>query len=1201
MLKQIAAFEIKYQLRSPLFVVASAIFFLLTFGSVTVEQIQIGGKGNVNVNSPFAILQTVAIMNAFALFVVTAFVANVVIRDDETGFASLLRATRVSKFDYLLGRFLGAMVVAFLVMASVPLAILIGSWMPWLDPEKVGPLVVNHYLFALFVYCLPTLFVMGAGFFALATATRSMMWTYLGVVAFLVLFIASRLLLRDPAHDTFSALSDPFGIGALTKATRYWTASERNTQLPAIAGLILYNRLIWLGLALLLFGLAYAIFRFETKGSSEKSAKSEEKQLASTARLLGSSAKPDASRQTRWRQFVALTQFDMGFVFKSPAFFVLLAIGVFNSFASMIGTVELRGTPFSPVTRVMVQALLGSFTIVPIIIAIYYAGELVWRDRDRRIHEIVDASAAPDWAFLIPKVLAIALVLLSTFAAGAVTAALFQLAHGYSRLEPQAYLLWFILPAFVSALLLAALAVFVQVLVPHKFMGWAAMLLYLVASITLGTLGFEHNLYNYAADASVPLSDMNGMGRFWIGRAWLQTYWLSFALGFLVFAHLLWRRGAETRLAPRFARLRSRLRGGPGLVLSAATLVWAGTGSFIFYNTNILNEYRPEPGQEKRLANYEKTLLPFETVPQPRIVEVKLDVELYPREARAVTVGSYVIENHTGAPVPAVHVRWAKPLQMTSLEVAGARLQKDFGDFDYRIYAFDKAMQPGERRTISFRTVLEERGFSNGAPLTRIVKNGTFLDNNEIAPLLGMDRVSLLQDRAKRRKQGLPAELRPAKLEDAAATGWNYLRHDSDWVSAELRVTTDADQTPIAPGYKLSDTTAAGRRTLLTRTEAPILHFFSIQSAFYSVKTATWTGKDQKPVELSVYYHAPHEKNVQRMLEAMKVSLDVFSESFSPFQFRQARILEFPAYANFAQSFANTVPYSEGIGFIQNYDESKADETIDLVTYVTAHEMGHQWWGHQIVGADKQGMTLLSESFAQYSALLVVEKLYGKEQIRKFLKGALDNYLRSRGGEVIEELPLDRVENQAYIHYDKGALAMYWLKESIGQEKVNRALQKLIAEFAFKPPPYPSSTDFLRLLRAEAGPENESLISDLFEKITLYDMKASAASSKKLPDGRYQTDFTVEGRKLYADGKGKETEAPLEEPFDLGAFTDEPGKKGYKRESVLLVERRPLKSGKQIVTLVTKSEPRFVGVDPFNERIDRNADDNLTKVEGTAH
>ncbi len=1196
MLRQIAAFEIRYQLRSPLFGVAAAIFFLLTFGSVTIENIQIGGRGNVNVNSPFAILQTVALMNVFALFVVTAFVANVVIRDDETGFASILRATRVRKLDYLLGRFLGAMVVAFLVMASVPLAMLIGSFMPWLDPEKVGPLVVTHYLFGLFVYCLPTLLVMGAGFFALATATRSMMWTYLGVVAFLVLFIASRLLLRDPAHDTFSALSDPFGIGALTKATQYWTASDRNTQLPAIAGLILYNRLLWLGIALLFFVLAFFIFRFESKGSSEKSAKSEEKHSARPAPLAVFTAMPDASLQTRWRQFVALTRFDMGFVFKSPAFFVLLAIGVFNSFAAMIGTIEFRGTTFSPVTRVMVQALLGSFTIIPIIIAIYYAGELVWRDRDRRIHEIVDATAAPDWAFLIPKVLAIALVLLATSAAGAVTAALFQLSHGYTRLQPAAYLLWFILPAFISALLLAALAVFVQALVPHKFLGWAVMLLYLIASITLSTLGFEHNLYNYAADATVPLSDMNGMGHFWIGRAWLQAYWLAFALGLLVFSHLLWRRGVETRLAPRFARLRSRLPGRAGLVLLAATLVWAGTGSFIFYNTNLLNEYRPQPGQEKRLANYERTLLQFETVPQPRVIEVKLDVELYPREARAVTVGSYVIENRTSAPLPAVHLRWAKPLQMTSLEVPGAKLQKDFGDFDYRIYAFEVPMQPGERRTLRFRTVLEERGFTNGAPQTRIVENGTFLDHNQIAPLLGMDRDSLLQDRAKRRKQGLPAELRPAKLENAAAAGWNYLRHDSDWVTAELRVTTDADQTPIAPGTTVSDTISAGRRTLLTRTEAPILHFFSIQSAFYSVKTRTWTGKDGKPVELAVYYHAPHEKNVQRMLEAMQVSLEVFSERFSPFQFRQARILEFPAYANFAQSFANTIPYSEGIGFIQDYDETRADETIDLVTYVTAHEMGHQWWGHQIVGADKQGMTLLSESFAQYSALLVMEKLYGKEQLRKFLKGELDKYLRSRGGEVVEELPLNRVENQSYIHYAKGSLAMYWLKESIGQEKVDRALQKLLAEFAFKPPPYPSSTDFLRLLRAEAGPQYDGLISDLFEKITLYDMKASAASSKKLPDGRYQTDFTVEGRKLYADGKGKETEAPLDEPFDVGAFTEEPGKKGYKRESMLLVERRPLKSGRQSVTLFTRSEPRIVGVDPYNERIDRNSDDNLTKV-----
>ena len=322
----------------------------------------------------------------------------------------------------------------------------------------------------------------------------------------------------------------------------------------------------------------------------------------------------------------------------------------------------------------------------------------------------------------------------------------------------------------------------------------------------------------------------------------------------------------------------------------------------------------------------------------------------------------------------------------------------------------------------------------------------------------------------------------------------------------------------------------------------------------------------------------------------------MFSQKFSPFQFRQARILEFPAYAGFAQSFANTIPYSESIGFIQNHNDARNDEKMDLVTYVTAHEIAHQWWAHQVVGADKQGSTLLSETFAQYSALLVVEKLYGPEQIRKFLKGELDQYLHSRAGEVVEELPLNRVENQPYIHYQKGSLAMYWLKEIVGADVVNRALQKLLAEFAFKPAPYPSSTDFLRLLRAEAGPTHDQLITDLFEKITLYDMKARDASAKKLPDGKYEVSFTVEGKKLHADGKGKETEAPLDEPFDLGVFTEEPGKKGYKRESVLLMERRPIKSGKQVVTLIVNAKPRFAGVDPYNKRIDRNSDDNFTAV-----
>jgi len=139
MIGAIATFEWRYQVRSPVFWVGCLIFFLLAFGSVTVEQVQIGGRGNVHLNAPYAILQTQSIMSLFAIFVIVAMVAGTVLRDDETGFAPILRATSMDKASYLVGRFLGANAAALIVIGSVPLAIAVGSAMPWLDPERVGP------------------------------------------------------------------------------------------------------------------------------------------------------------------------------------------------------------------------------------------------------------------------------------------------------------------------------------------------------------------------------------------------------------------------------------------------------------------------------------------------------------------------------------------------------------------------------------------------------------------------------------------------------------------------------------------------------------------------------------------------------------------------------------------------------------------------------------------------------------------------------------------------------------------------------------------------------------------------------------------------------------------------------------------------------------------------------------------------------
>ena len=1191
MFRSVAAFELRYQLKSPAFWVTFAIFFLLTFAATASDNVRIGSGGNVLVNSPYSIAQTLMIMTIFSIFILTAFVANVIVRDDETGFGPIIHSTRISRFDYLFGRFTGAWLAGCLLFLSTVLGMMIGAAMPWLDPDTVGPFNLAHYAWTYFVVCVPTLFVAGAGFFAIATATRSMMWTYVGVIVFLVLYVVATTFFSKPEFAQLVALIDPFGIGAYDEATKYWPAAERNTRLPGIEGYLLWNRVIWISVAFALLGLAWAFYARAARGARLPAAKTEGKPASSEgedaprAPAASHTAVATPAPGTGTTALWALARFDIAAAVKSPAFVVLLAIGFVNAMGGLWYADEIYGNIIHPVTRVMIEALNGSFAIIPLIIAVYYAGELVWRDRDRRMHEIVGATPAPDWAFVLPKILALSIVLFATLASSTLAAIAAQALKGYTNVEPAKYFVWYVLPNTASVVLIAVLAIFIQTLVPQKAVGWMLMMLFIIGQLTLDKLGFEHNLYQYAGTPGTPLSDMNGQGDFAGFAWWFRAYWSACAVILVVLAYALWTRGVGNPLRQRLAAAPRRLAGRPAAIASVAALAMAGLGGWIFYNTNVLNDYRTAIDREREQADYEKTLIGFESVPQPRITDVKLDVDLYPEEPRVVTHGEYVIQNRTGRPLDAVHVRWLLPLQMTKLEVQGARLDKEFKEHDYRIYRFEQPMLPMETRTIRFETLRQQQGFRNSDNERRIVDNGTFLDNMEIAPLLGMSRDGLLQDRAKRRKYGLPPELRLAKLEDEGARRYNSLRHDSDWVNSDITVTTSADQIAVAPGYLKSDSVENGRRTLRYVSDAPIQNFFSVQSARYEVARDRWND-----VELAVYYDPAHAYNVERMTAAMKASLDYFTTNFSPFQFKQVRILEFPAYADFAQSFANTIPYSEGIGFIADYRDP---EKIDMVTYITAHEVGHQWWGHQVISADKQGATFLVESLAQYSALMVMEQMYGPEQIRKFLKYELDRYLRRRGGEVLEELPLVRVENQPYIHYQKGGLALYALKDQIGADNVNAALRSLLAEYAFKSAPYPNSTDLIRRFREVAGPEHQQLITDLFENITLYDVKVTDATAKQRPDGRWDVTLEVDARKLYADGKGKETEAQLNETVDVGLFTVEPGRKDYDAKSVIAVERHPIRSGRQTITMVVDREPKVAGVDPFNKRIDRNSDDNL--------
>lgn len=1197
MFRQVAAFELKYQLRNPVFLVTTVLFALLAFGNVTSDGVNLGATGNINLDSPDAIAQIHITMSIIAMFIVTAFLSNVVLRDTDLQTDGIIYSTRVTKGSYLFGRFTGAFIVSFLVFAATTAGTLAGTWMPWVDPERLGGFNAAYYAYALIVIGVPNILFVGAMSFAIATITRSLMLTYVAIVAFIVLYGVSQSLLSEPEYRAMASMLDPFGVAAYSEVTRYWTAYESNQRMVPLEGLFLYNRLLWCGISLALIGLTYLVFRFDTEGRSSRKKRRQEKQrrpAAPSARIIASLpvVQPVFTPATAWQQFWLRVRFEVRAVVLSVPFMILVALAVALALGSFLSLDQIFGTGVWPVTRVMTNVMSGTFTLSMIIIIVYYGAELVWQDQQVGYSGILDATPAPNWVFAGSKLVAILLVMAILLGTGVVVAVIVQAATGYTNFEFDAYLTLHMLDYGRIAYMASILSVFVQVLVRNKYIGMGIMVLYIVSLFALLPMGYEDPLYRFAATPGASYSDMNGWGHYGRIVGLYTAYWALFCVLLFVLSELLWKRGSIESLLTRIRMARHAVTPRLATMAVIALAGWLGLGSYLFYNTRIVNEYLTQDDRERLQIEYEKRYIEFKGVPQPRIVDIDVDVDIFPSERRYAARGRYILENRTDQPLEAVLVGVNGTALVDELVLDGATVSEQDDEFNVTQFALSVPMQPGERRTLSFVTRRENPGFLHRQNQTAIIDNGTFFFNYDAMPYLGFNQNILLADRNTRRKHDMEPIDRVAKLEDEAARKDSYLRQDSDWIGFETTVSTTAGQTAIAPGYLIKDWIDGDRHYFQYKMDAPMQNLFAYLSADYEKIGETYNG-----IDIDVFYDEAHPYNVERMIDSVKKSIDYCSENFSPYQYRQMRIIEFPVTAGrFASAYPNTVPWSEGIGFIARVEE---DTDIDYVFYVGAHEVAHQWWGHQVSSANVQGQTSLVETLAQYSALMIMEKEYGPHVMRRFLKYELDRYLSDRGSEAIEELPLYRVEGQGYIHYRKGAVVMYALKDYLGEDAINRALANFVKESAYQFDPYPTSLDLVRNLRAVAEtPAQQDLITDLFERIVIFDLAVEDVEITETEDGRFRVAVDVVATKFEADGEGRETEVPLDMNIDVGLFAMNPSDEGFDEEQVIYLEKQPVRSGVSTLEFVVERRPAQVGIDPYNKLIDRNSEDNLKAVTG---
>jgi hypothetical protein len=1191
MLFEIFKFELKYRFRRPATYLYFGLMFLLCFLAVTTDVVRIGDTtGLVKENSPIVITRMMLIVSAFFSMIISAIMGVGVLRDFEHQTESLMFVNPIKKADYLLGRFLGSFVILIFVYSGMLLGFMIGDFMPWREKENLLPFSLITFLHPFIFYIIPNLFFVGALFFASGTLSRRMMVVYTqGMLVFAVYLIALSFS-RDLENKYIGAIFDPYAIRTVSFVTEYWSAAQQNTMLVPLEGIALWNRILWIGLGILICIFTYIRFNFNVVQGSlfKKKATKEEKEK--TPIIPVPLVRQTLNMFTYLKQVMMMTTFYFRMVLKEVAFRAIVFAGIVLLLSNARAMGNFYGTTLLPTTYSILELIQG-FNLFFFIIIVFYTAELVWKERLVRINLIYDALPMPDAIPLISKFLGMVLVLIFLLLMLILCGIGIQTFKGYFNYELHLYFSTLFTETLLTMVLSLLLGFFVQVMVNDKFVGVAVMIVFFVATSAMNFWGWEHDLIQFASAALGTYSDMNKYGHYTTPFSWFEVYWLGFTFVLFALAVMFSVRGSEAIIKTRAKIGKLRLTK-PLLSFAIISFVtFTLSGCYIYYNTNILNTYANSKDREKLQAEFEKTLKKYENTPQPRIIASNLKVDLFPKERDFVAEGYYILKNKTSQPITDIHIQKFYDGACTT-EISfegGASIKEEYEKFDYTVYTLSSPLDSGKTVKMNFKVKYDTKGFVESGSNTSVIYNGTFF-NNTYFPSFGYNEGFELSDKDTRKENGLePKNDRLMEQTDERGLSQNLFGDDADHIDFEIVVSTDEDQIALAPGYLQKEWTENGRKYFHYKMDVPMCNFYSIVSARYEVMKDTWTRPDGEKVSLEIYYHPEHQYNLKRMMDGMKHSLEYYGQKFSSYQYRQMRIMEFPRYATFAQSFANTVPFSEGIGFILNIKEG---EDVDIPYYVTCHEMGHQWWGHQVMEANVKGSAMLSETLSQYSALMVMKHHYPAEQMKKFLEHELDRYLTGRAREEKKENPLALVESQDYIHYRKGSLIMYAFQDYVGEDSVNAALKRYLEKWKYSEMRYPTTQDLLQEFRKVTPDSLQYLITDMFETITFYENKSEKAEFEDIGNGKFKVTLETSTQKFRADSIGNETPIEFKDWIDIGVFAkDDKGK-----DKLLYLQKHKIMQKDNKFEITVEGKPEKVGIDPIHKLIDRHPKDNLKSV-----
>jgi len=1192
MLKQLIKFELKYHLKQGSF---WAVTFCFIWMAVLITSQR--GSALLYANSAFAITQTLLFISPNIIFALCVLASTTLIRDSQYKMEPMIFTTPMDKFQYLASRYLGIVTASILLFAIVLVAMM--TTLLFLDETLVGPFHLSHYLLNYAIFIFPTILLCSSVVFATAMLSKNTLAVYVAGIVIYVLYILVSILGNSPMmagsnsllsdSTGFAALLEPYGLIAFMEQSAFWTSSQRNVLSPELSGNLLFNRLLWLAASVSLFAYTYHKFSFRAVNNTSKRAKESKVNRDTDSEELHSTLSTGAPYQAitpkqNFEQFnfaIWFSKLKLEYLTatKGKTFIILLFVTMVFTLGNLMGNIFdgpiSNGQPFYPLTSLILELLRQPLTDIGMLVAIFYSVELYWNERMVNIDSLIDVTPTRNLTFYLAKLSTVIMICFTLVTSSIVTAIGFQLSQGMLNIQPWLYLILYYY-AGIPMLFAAFLVLSLQRLAKNKALGLLLGIAVFMLSVFVKYIGLDHPLTIFAYRPQFIFSEMADTIYHDDAVHWYNLYWLSIGIVLSLLTVKFWQRGSSN-IAQSFSQLSKG-------VLASSLMIFISSGGYIYYQTNIFNEYSSKQQSLQMMAEYEHQYANLAELPQPTVVGIKVDVDIYPDARRYQAKGRYIIENQTDETIDKVMVSIFKQSHIEQhIVFKEAELERYDEQYQTYFYHLNKPMKVGEKRVLNFDFSVTHNAFAELDGEHYVTKGGSYIELEDIMPQFGYDQRYVIDDEEERVERGLPLVKLPVPTDDMKKVS-------DDWVNFETTVSTKNTQQVVTVGHLQKSWSEGDRNYFHYKTDQKVQRQLAYTSAAFKQ-----TSESYKGVAINIFHSPEHDKDSKYTLDALKHSMDYFAQNYGAYRSNQFTVVELPYFSS-EQSFGSAQPgmYLGVENRFFNLDNRgvEIDEFNPLLRGVS-HEFAHQYWGGYIEPNYVGGYALLTETLCKYTELVLARKRYGEYSTNIEVHLSLDRYLRTRPYANNIEKPLFSTGMEPHIYYAKGKQTMHALLDLLGEDKINQALRGLLKNQGY--PKKPTSLDLLNEFYLVANDGQKVMIDDLFKRVVFHEFTLHSAKSTQLANGQYETVIDVSTLKFVLNPQSnKEQKERIDDNLDIAFYSGFPQ---VDNANMLLIQKVKFNKDRTIVTIQSKEKPSHVAIDPNRYRIDRNLVDNVLLVD----